>query len=34
MATNNNNKAIFLAGSNDWELWNRQFQAQAIAGNL
>jgi len=34
MATNNNNKAVFLASSNDWELWNRQFQAQAITGNL
>jgi len=25
-------KAVFLARSDDWELWNLQFQAQAVAG--
>lgn len=30
----NNNKTVFLAGSNDWEFWNLQFQAQAVASNM
>jgi len=34
MATNSNDKTVFLASSNDLELWNLQFQAQAIASNL
>ena len=34
MTANNNEKTVFLTSSNDWELWDLQFQAQAIAGNL
>ena len=34
MATFNNEKPVFLASSEDWELWNLQFQAQAVAGGL
>jgi len=34
MAANNNDRPVFLASSNDWELWDLQFQAQAITGNL
>ena len=34
MATSNNEKIIFLASSEDWESWNLQFQAQAIAGGI
>jgi len=34
MAANNNDRFVFLVSSNDWELWDLQFQAQAIAGNL
>jgi len=34
MAANNNEKTVFLTSSNDWELWDLQFQTQAIAGNL
>ena len=32
MNTNNSDKTAFLASSNDWESWNLQFQAQAVAG--
>ncbi|KAK0631526.1 hypothetical protein B0T14DRAFT_597161 [Immersiella caudata] len=31
---NNNEKTVFLASSEDWESWNLQFQAQAVAGGL
>ena len=34
MATFNNEKPVFLASSEDWESWNLQFQAQAVAGGL
>ena len=34
MNTNNNDKTVFLASFKDWELWNLQFQAQAVAGGL
>ncbi|KAK4171165.1 hypothetical protein QBC36DRAFT_382769, partial [Triangularia setosa] len=34
MNTNNNDKTTFLASSDDWEAWNLQFQAQAIAGGF
>jgi len=34
MNTNNNDETVFLASSEDWELWNLQFQAQAVAGGL
>jgi len=30
----NNDKLVFLASTNDWESWNLQFQAQAVAGDL
>ncbi|KAK4170956.1 hypothetical protein QBC36DRAFT_108658 [Triangularia setosa] len=29
-----NEKSVFLASSKDWESWNLQFQAQAVAGGL
>jgi len=29
-----NDKAMFLASTKDWESWNLQSQAQAIAGGL
>ena len=32
--TNNNDKTVFLTNSEDWESWNLQFQAQAVAGGL
>ncbi|KAK4206708.1 hypothetical protein QBC37DRAFT_380822 [Rhypophila decipiens] len=32
--TNNNEKTTFLASSDDWESWNLQFQAQAVAGGI
>ncbi|KAK0713453.1 hypothetical protein B0T26DRAFT_651675 [Lasiosphaeria miniovina] len=31
---NTNDKAISLTSSDDWESWNLQFQAQAIAGGI
>jgi hypothetical protein len=34
MNTSNNDKTAFLASSNDWESWNLQFQAQAVAGDI
>jgi len=34
MNTNSNDKTVFLASSEDWESWNLQFQAQAVAGGL
>jgi hypothetical protein len=34
MATTNNEKTVFLASTDDWESWNLQFQAQAVAGSL
>lgn len=30
----NNDKTISLTNSDDWESWNLQFQAQAVAGNI
>ena len=30
----NNEKTITLTSSDDWESWNLQFQAQAVAGNI
>lgn len=34
MNTNTNEKTIFLASSDDWESWDLQFQAQAVAGGI
>jgi len=34
MNNNNNDKTVFLTSSEDWESWNLQFQAQAVAGGL
>lgn len=34
MASSNNEKTVSLANSDDWESWNLQFQAQAVAGSL
>jgi hypothetical protein len=34
MTTTNNDKTVFLTSSEDWESWNLQFQAQAVAGSL
>ena len=34
MNTNNNDKTTYLASSDDWESWNLQFQAQAVAGDI
>ncbi|KAK4207967.1 hypothetical protein QBC37DRAFT_85266 [Rhypophila decipiens] len=30
----NNDKMVLLASSDDWESWNLQFQAQAVAGGI
>ena len=34
MNTNTNEKTTFLASPDDWEAWNLQFQAQAVAGGI
>ena len=34
MTTNNNEKTVFLASSDDWDAWYRQFKAKAIAAGL
>ena len=34
MNSNTNDKMAFLASSDDWESWNLQFQAQAVAGGI
>ena len=34
MTTNNNEKTVFLASSDDWDAWYRQFKAKVIAAGL